>query len=162
MIKQIFEDNDEWKKMEKILLSWLHTPYRHLQMAKGRGADCTLFIADAWREYGILSKVTFDSYSEDWYLHTNNEYIVDGIIKHIKSNFNSGYGAKQIKDIQGILRGDLLCFSTTERNVSNHCAVYMNNDLIIHSVRKKEVCLYNFKDYWKKRIKNIYRITKEE
>src|SRR5574343_56223 len=65
-----------WKeRLLAELKSWIGTPYRHLGHYKGRGADCTLFIATAMLNIGIIGKLTYEHYHADWYVHAKDDFI---------------------------------------------------------------------------------------
>jgi len=150
----LFTDKIYWYKLIKILLSWLGTPHKHLQMKKGVGADCALFIADCLKEMGILDKITFDYHPRFWDL-TKTEVLLNHILEYIKNNFNKNFVLKNVKD--KLLRGDIITFNLRSK-VSNHMGLYMGNGLIINSVNNRGVCIMPI---FQNRITNIFRIYKK-
>ena len=78
----IFEKDILWERFLIICEDWYGTPYSHMQKAKRRGVDCTLFIAECLREAGFISKVEYDYYPRDWHIHTNEEIVLNNIKNH--------------------------------------------------------------------------------
>ena len=147
----LFIDKIYWYKLIKSLLGWLGTPHKHLQMEKGKGADCALFIADCLKEIGILNKVTFNYHPRFWDL-TKSEVLLDHILDYIKNNFNRNYILKKVKD--RLIRGDIVTFNLRSK-VSNHIGLYMGNGLIINSLNNRGVCIIPI---FKNCITNIFRV----
>ena len=86
-----FKDDKVWENFLSIIESWEGTPYRHLAMCKGGGADCTLFIGACWVEAGILTEVKYDYYSSDWHIHTKEERVLDGLYRHFRDHTTPGF-----------------------------------------------------------------------
>jgi len=151
---ELFTDKMQWYKFIKILLGWLGTPHKHLQMEKGKGADCALFIAACLKEYGVLKKITFKEIPRFWHFITDkNEVILDHILQYIQENFNDNF---TLKKVDTPMRGDIITFNLRSK-VSNHMGVYFGNGLIINSINNRGVCIIPI---FTNRITNIYRIYK--
>ena len=151
--------NDEvWNKFMPIVESWLETPYRHLTMVKGRGADCTLFIGACWQEAGILTEVTYDYYPRDWHYHTTDELVLDGLYRHFSEHAAPGFKVERLPKRTKFLRGDMLSFATTAVKVSNHASIYLANGYMVHSINRRGVSYFPFGGYWERKVTAVFRI----
>lgn len=78
MMKQ--EEIDERARVVGEAVSWLGTPYRHLQMVKGPrgGVDCAMLLRGVYSAVGIIPK-DFDlpNYSTQWHLHRSEEKMAE-------------------------------------------------------------------------------------
>lgn len=162
-MKSIFEDQNEWAKFKAILTSWLGTPYRHLQHAKGYGADCTLFIGAALVEGGFMEKLSYDFYPKDWNIHTNEELVLDSSHRHFAENMAPGYFVKEFKpgeyDLQ---RGDMVAMKTMFSKVTNHAAIIWDDEEnMINAVGRQGVCFMQYKP-WIKKITTVFRFCVNE
>lgn len=163
-MKPLFSDDEKWFVFKRELLSWLKTPYRHLQNTKGRGADCTLFVAQAMVNVGFLLKVDYDYYSRDWHVHTKEEFVLKSLEFHIKNNLPPGIGAIDLTNEDELMRGDLVIFSTTKQNVSNHCGIIMDEFdgrclKIIHSINRRGVSFFPLGRTWKRKQRGGFRFV---
>ena len=163
----LFEDDRQWDLLLDILKSWEGTPYRHLQMVKGRGADCTLFLGGVFLEAGILKNVEYDYYSRDWHIHTKEELVMDSLMKHLELNVRKGLSAVKFVsekinngDMPGLVRGDLLGFSTVLTGVTNHASIYIGGQKMVHSINGRGVSKVQFGNFWKNKLTVIFRIMK--
>lgn len=158
-----FADQEAWNNYDKILRSWIGTPFRHLWGAKGRGADCTLFLGNALLEHGVLDALEHDYYSRDWHIHTTEEKVMNGFYHHIASNMGKGYGIYLMPIDTVFMRGDILGFSTTTTGVTNHCGIIMDEPKLhmINSINRRGVCIIPVVSWWLKHLKNVFRVVKE-
>lgn len=163
----LFYDTDLWKAYDKILRSWLGTPYRHLAGVKGRGADCTLFIAHALKEVGILTCVKHDYYPKDWHLHTGEEFVLESAFKHFRENCASGITFKYIGGrAKHQKRGDMLTFATTKTGITNHCSVALDDfdgrcQMSIQSIETRGVSIFPLGRYWLRKQTGLFRFFRE-
>lgn len=174
-----FLDPDLRERYKDILMSWHGTPYKHLWMAKGRGADCTLFIAACLKELGVLKEVVYEYYPDRWFLSTKKEYILEAFHKHTNEHMAEGYRLawfnradydfdkrEELDMVPGFifsrdrfLFGDILSFTTTKMNVTNHCAVWLDDGLqMLNSVRKQGCIVSTYGSHWERRLTNILRV----
>ena len=162
----LFKDNVRWDGLLAVLRSWGNTPYRHLQMVKGRGADCTLFLGGVFLEAGILDSVEYDYYARDWHIHTQEELVMDNLIRHLQNNVASGLTSLVFtsegddKDMPAFMRGDLLGFSTVATGVTNHASIYIGNGRMIHSIIGRGVSEIKFGNYWKEKLTVLFRVMR--
>jgi len=164
-----FSKEENWERFKAILLSWIGTPYRHLAMVKGRGADCIMFVGGVWKEFGVFSKdlmplleIEYSYYSPDWYKHETDERILNGIIAHFKKFATNKVRAPQYKPDVPLYRGDLLIFSTNRKGISNHAGIYLGDKKMIHASCSRGVSIFGLSDTWKKRMKTFFRLEFNE
>lgn len=161
-------DNAAWNKFYAILKSWEGTPYRHLTMAKGRGADCTLFIAACWKEVRprIIKRVVYDYYPRDWHHNTEDEFVLNNLFYHFTHHACTwnGFTILRMAARTKIKRGDLITFTTTQKkehkNVTNHAAVYLGNGHMIHATDSRGVVETVYGSVWRRRTTSVMRIMK--
>lgn len=150
----LFTDKKKWFEFVMILIDWLGTPYAHWQTVKGKGADCGLFIAACLKELGVIDNIEYKYAPRFWHKFTNNEVLLN-IIKDFKSK---NYKLLKVNEDK-FVKGDILTFSLRSR-LTNHIAVYLGNEMIIHSINYRGVCIMPLKSIYKRRITSIYRIFK--
>ncbi len=165
-----FEDDVMWQKCKEEAISWEGTPYRHLWMSKGRGADCTLFIAAIWKELGILSDVTYEYYPKDWHIHAPSNMVLDSLQRHIRDHATSGISIDDIdpKKEEEWMRGDMLAFALTETGVTNHAMIWFGDfeetrqrKQMYNSINDQGVCRLTYGSFWRKHLTNVFRVMKE-
>lgn len=162
----LFTHEELWSKFKEELLSWIGTPYRHLCNVKQRGADCTLFIAQAMVNAGFLNRVDYDYYPRDWHIHTREEFVLKSLEYHIKNNLPEGIGAVDLDNKDEKIPGDLLVFSTTKKNVSNHCCIALDDfdsgmRMSIHSINRRGVSTFPLGRYWLRKQRGGFRFFLE-
>ncbi len=60
--------------------SWLHTPFEHATMIRGRGVDCIMLLVACFRAAGVLP-ADFDPrpYPRTWFIHREDERYLAGM-----------------------------------------------------------------------------------
>lgn len=163
MLVPYYCNDDNWKKMKEEMFSWLGTPCVHFQRAKGYGVDCTMFVGQCLVNVGVLRKLSYEYYSSDWHEHTESSYVEDGIYLNFRENTAiENLSFKKIlyaKDDH--VRGDILLFSTTKKNISNHCAVDIGNDEMIHSINHAGVVKTQYVNWWRRHTRYRIRLFEE-
>lgn len=172
-----FSDDVIWDKYYAELVSWIGTPYRHLQMVKGKGADCTLFIGATWLRMGILTKVAHDYYSRDWYNHEPSELVLDSLHHHFMNFASPGIVIRKVVDktdpakrtlnISDLMRGDVPTFAANRTGITNHAGVFLPNGDMIHSYNsaRRGVTRSQFGkhgQFWHDHLTYVFRVMKEE
>jgi cell wall-associated NlpC family hydrolase len=152
-----FYDDNNWRRCIMELSTWNGTPYRHMWNKKGRGADCTLFLATVLQEIGVLKNISYDYYPKDWHIHTNTELIRNKIASHLKSNSVDGIEMVESINKDFFVRGDLISFSTTKKNLTNHVAMWIGNNRMYNSINNRGVCKIKYGSWWMKRFKSLLR-----
>lgn len=61
---------------------WKGTPYHHASAIKGVGVDCLYFIAEAYREAGVVNQLDIPPYVFQWNLNRNEETYLNGLLKY--------------------------------------------------------------------------------
>jgi cell wall-associated NlpC family hydrolase len=166
MMKPYFEDAENWRRAKVVLDSWMGTPYRHLWMKKGRGADCSLFIGAWLMELGIIKKVIHDFYPPDWYFHKKVEVIKDVFSKNIATQMNADFDL-QLIPVDAVeagiplMRGDMLTFCMVpETGVSNHAGILLDPpNKFVHSIQGRGVSLMQFGSFWLSKMTSVYRVV---
>ena len=158
-----FDDDENWKRYEEELLSWVGTPYRHLTMVKGRGADCALYMAACMLELGILTKVEYDWYPKDWFRHTTKERILEDMFHHIENNMPSHLTFAWLNSTTQKKRGDCVAFATVGMGATNHCGVMLDQGgkKFINSVEQGGVQVLTWGSWWEQRLRSIFRVMEK-
>lgn len=166
-MKPYFEDDGAWYAYYEELMSWVGTPYRHLKMTKGRGADCTLFIGSTWLAVGILTKIEFDYYPRDFYYHCKGELVLDSLHRHFNQYSGEGFCIKKIEIKKDFMRGDALTFATAT-DITNHAAVWLpynpvtnERNKMINSINDRGVCELQYGSWWADRLTSVFRIMRK-
>jgi cell wall-associated NlpC family hydrolase len=161
-----FANDKIWNNFLTIVKSWLGTPYRHLTMVKGGGADCALFIGACWLEAGILKELTYDYHARDWHIHTKDERVIESLFKHFANHAAPGFEVKRMSKRVQKIRGDLLTFATTPQGIGNHASIYLGkvylgkNDMMVHSIDSRGVSYFQFKGFFERKFIGLFRIIK--
>ena len=165
-MKPYFEDAENWAKSKSVLDSWIGTPYRHLWMKKGRGADCSLFIGAWLMELGIIKEVLHDFYPKDWYLHNEVEIIKEVFSKNIATQMNDGFDLQlipmdAIEEGIPLMRGDMPTFCTVpSTNVTNHAGILLDPPKeFIHSIQGRGVSFMQLGSFWISKMTSVYRVV---
>ena len=164
MLVPYFCNQENWNTFKNELLSWEGTPYRHFQKAKGYGADCTMFVASALINIGILTKIDYEYYSKDWHSHTDDPIVENGISK----NFSKNIASKDLKFLKVLqnkndfVRGDIALIWTVKSSLSNHCSVlWDSDDKMIHSINHSGVEITHYVKWWKRHTRYKLRLFQE-
>jgi len=160
-MKKYFENDINYKRFEKVINSWIGTPYKHLTLVKGRGADCALFIGGVMRDCGIIKKVTYDYYPRNWHIHTKTEYVVDGFDRHIAEHAIESISVQKCTPEVKLYRGDVLTFTMRDNGISNHAAYYMEGGFLIHSMQRIGVHKITMPSFFTDHITNIFRLMEK-
>lgn len=163
MLVPYFCNTSVWETFKKECLSWEGTPYRHLQKAKGYGADCTMFIGSVFVNTGVLKKIDYDYYSLDWHMHTD-EPIVENAIR---DNFNKNVADPTLRFMKVLnvagdyVRGDVLLISTVKGSLSNHAAIFWDDGRMYHSINHEGVCFAHYVRWWRRHTRYKVRLFRE-
>jgi len=165
MLVPYFCNNDNWDKFREELLSWQDTPYAHLQRAKGYGADCTMFIGQCYVNVGILSNLTYEYYSRDWHVHTDNPIVENSIHRNFNENLiDKSLSFKKILCTDGdYVRGDFILIATVKQSLSNHCSVLLDGgEKMIHSINHAGVEVTHYVKWWRRHTRYKIRLFEEK
>lgn len=159
---KLFDDPIMWSTTEKVCNEWVGTPYRHLQLCKGRGSDCTVFVGAIFKEVNILTglpSVTW--FAPDWSVHTNEpvltnlvnttfkRYIADGLV----ANYFSVSGEDYVP-----VRGDLAVFRTRPHRPINHSGLVMDDGTMLHLREGSYIRPVKMNYAWLSTLAGYYRI----
>jgi len=153
-MKTNYFDNEENKrKLKKVLKSWEGTPFRHRTAVKKRGVDCCLFVLNVFDELGVVeSAPEYPFYGEDWFLHTKEEKIIS-YINEIK--LKKGLLLDTIES--DFLDGDILCFRIRSVPI-NHLAIWFEGCLW-QAIRGREIEPMEFEPFFRSKFQFGYRIV---
>ena len=162
-MKKYFENDNNYKRFERVINSWIGTPYKHLTLVKGRGADCALFIGGVMRDCGIIKKVVYDYYPRNWHIHTKQEYVLNGINKHITEQAIDGITIERYAPDEEIefYRGDILTFTMRDNAITNHAAYYIEGGFLIHSMQRVGVHKITIPSFFIQHLTNIFRLMEK-
>ena len=155
-----FSDDTVWARFLRIVESWYGTPYKHITVVKGRGADCALFIGACWKEAGILTDLVYSYYPKDWYRNCNTEMLLESLYRHFSEHATIGLGIERHDPSAEIMRGDVLSLSIgCKGRVSNHSALYIGNGEAVHASPRKGVTKCKYAHWLKPGVTNIFRVV---
>ena len=145
-----FKETKRQEKLEKELLSWLKTPFKHRTCVKQKGADCVNFVAGVLSELGICKMPKIPEYPPDWNLHITRDLLIDGI-KTLP--LATGLYFDEI-DFKNPMIGDLMVFFYGKS--ASHAAIYFNG-YIYQAVTGVGVVKSRYKDpkWFNKKITNF-------
>lgn len=164
MLVPYYCNDDNWNAYKTELLSWLGTPYRHYQKAKGYGADCTMFVASAWIRTGVLTHIDYEYYSRDWHLHTDNPIVEKGITENFSKNVTdkSMKFLKVFRNDDDFIRGDMAMIGTSKPTLSNHCAIlFEDGRKMIHCINHAGVEITDYVKWWRRHTRYKLRLFQE-
>lgn len=159
-------------KYDRIIKSWLGTPYFHMACEKGAGADCTKFIGACMVEAGIFSQLKpREYYPRDWMVHGNTEILFNSFNEHISLYTKKPYRVElftfekenrfdesNLPKIDDLFFGDVLCFSNQASRLTNHTAIYLSKGEMVHAINKKGVCITQLNKVWYSQMTGVYRV----
>ena len=158
-----FLNRDAWDRFTAIVQSWHGTPYKHITMVKGRGADCALFIGACLVEARVLTKVTHDYYPKDWYIHCTEEMVLNSLYNHFQNHVAPGFWLNRHTSDTPLIRGDILTMTFfSKRRISNHAALYMGNNLATHASPRKGVIEVKYGPWMESHVTNVFRVMYNE
>lgn len=59
---------------------WIRTPYHHRARVLGAGVDCVQLLVAVYEAVGLVRNVALPSYPPDWFLHSNDERYLKGLL----------------------------------------------------------------------------------
>lgn len=128
-------------------------PHKHLGDTLEEGMDCfnlLKYILEQEKNY-IIPYSTYDKCNiidDDWYIKTNEQLIEDTASQD--SNW-------QLVTTPQLF--DIITISVGATNITNHCAMYVDTNKIIHSMIDKPSFLSKYAPYYKQYTTGIYRWT---
>lgn len=128
-------------------------PYKHLGNDM-RGIDCyNLCRLVLHQECGLhISQLSTDFCSivdEDWY----NKMSISPFETHIQSELAAG----RCKKVRVPSAFDIIIMSIGATNITNHCAVYVGGNKILHTMIDRPSWVSSYGSYYKQYTTGIYR-----
>jgi len=160
----VFRETKTWEAFRKELFTWRGTPYRHLQCTKGKGADCSLFLADVLTKVGFMTGIPHVGYySKYWYIHSKTNHVMQTFVTQFIRHMVSGYSWKILGKEVEPERGDFLLFSLRPvSNVVHHCSIFLGDGDMFHGTVNQVFTVTNFNDSWRKFLVHVCRLGKVE
>lgn len=169
----LFNDNAWWEKFKTELLSWKGTPYRHMGRVKGRGVDCTLYVAASLVEIEVIEKLEYGFYPPEWFLQTKEEWLLKIFRDNGKTNLKKGFFLQELNITEKeFVRGDLVMFATERKKygrivkpnaVTNHAMVWLGEGrLMLTATNEKGVIYLTYGSHWRDCLSSTFRIMKED
>lgn len=159
MLKPYFSTAARVDKFRNILFSWVGTSFRHGMALKNRGADCSLFIGACCLEAGLIREISHKYYPRDWHIHGETEVFLS-YLEENQRNLTSGLQLQEISKDSEKKFGDWLVFTMSQKRLSNHSAVFLTGNKMIHSAEKVGVCEAQV-DGYEKHLSKVYRLMEE-
>lgn len=153
-----FQDDDHWTALLVELESWLKTPYHAMTQQKGRGADCTLFIARACQNIGILSTIDVRYVAPDWFRHTKDSVILASFLAHEKYLLPNLHFFESQEVSDDPLRGDILLIALNKGAPAHHCGIYCGDNRMLHCSNHSGVHYAWYKGWFRTRTKHVLRV----
>lgn len=144
-----FEPDKRKEMLQKELLAWVGTPYRHQCRIKQVGADCIGLVAGVFSEIGVpYNAKDFPKYPKDYHFHNSKEVLSVEIPKRVN--------VEQITERTTFMDGDILLYKFGK--ISSHAGVYCNG-YVFQSVSRHSVAKIRVQDrLWYPRLTFVFRI----
>jgi cell wall-associated NlpC family hydrolase len=132
---------------------YLNIPYKHLGNDPKSGMDCFNLCRYIYKEEtGIvipyLSLDRCNIVDEDWYNKTS-----DPIFE------TSALSDKHWESVSEPQQFDFVLMSIGSTNITNHCAMYLSNNKVIHSMINRPSWVSPYGSYYKQYTTGLYRWT---
>lgn len=106
-------------------LSWVGTPYHHLQACRGAGVDCVGLVVGIARELGVFAPAWSPGYySPEWHLHQSQEMLLGRIDA-------AGWPIVAADYRQP---GDVLVFRLAPQQPCSHLGILVDRGELVHAV----------------------------
>lgn len=146
--------------LEDEVMSWLNTPYRHMQCTKGRGTDCTLFIVDSLVKVGFMTGMTVpDYYPRDWFNVRDEEFLLNELEKNFNTHLREGLLSIIYTTPPVPMVGDICLFCLRSGiGVANHCGIVLRDSRMVHVTNDDYVRTTFYKGVWRQYQKYTFRL----
>ena len=136
-----------WRKYENL-------PYKHLGIDPINGIDCTnLASLVLKREKGVDVGFTSGDHcsidSEKWY----NSTLKDLMLEYFKNNKDKWVEIPKDRSQPF----DIALISLGSTNITNHCAIFVEKDKLLHIMLNKKSWVSSYGRYWKQYTIRIFR-----
>ena len=155
-MKPYFFDLNNIIRLEKIIKKWEGTRFCHLNSICQGGVDCAHLVGCIFLELGVIDKIEKRYYSRDWFMHTQEEFMINIFKEHIKK---TKYQYKKI-DFDNRKYGDIV-FISLRSDIAHHVGLYLSDDRFFHAFEKKGAHIDQYSRFWQVRTRYIYRIYEE-
>ena len=101
--------------------TWLGTPWRHAQCAKGAGVDCAMLLCAVYHSVGIVPWIDPRPYPPDWHLHRDRERIIEIMERY----------ARRLQPDEVPQPGDIALYRYGR--TASHSAIIESDEMAIHA-----------------------------
>lgn len=146
-IDKLFDECDKWRGAS----------FSANRIRKYTKADCGRLVGEVYKAIGVFKRsLRYDTVPPRWYFHRNEEHVLRQLDNAIKNHVSDGYKIRKANNSK-VRIGDILFFSTTKKNVSNHVGIYIGENMFFNATEGAGVTRGIYSRY-KKYLTNIYRI----
>lgn len=125
--------------------SWEGTPYHHQAYLKHVGADCLGLLRGVFVELYGHDPEAPPTYSPSWGDVQPDELLLDAARRHLL-----------VPDYDGWLPGDVLVFRVKNAVSAKHCAIALDDEIMIHAVSNRHV-MRTAIGAWSSRIAGVFK-----
>lgn len=125
---------------------WLGTPYHHQASVKGRGCDCLGLLRGVYRDAVGEEPETPPPYSPSWGESGKREPMLEAAARHLDPIPLTDAGP-----------GDVLVFRMKQGAVAKHCAVMVEEGMMIHAHSGRSVVKVTCGEAWQRKVAGAFR-----
>lgn len=139
--------------MTKWYDKYINIPYKHLGNDPSSGMDCFNLCRYVYKqETGVeIPHLSFEHCNiidDDWYNKTTDQYF-EQAVKH----------DARCAQVESPKKLDFIFLTIGSTNVTNHCAIYVDTNRILHTMIGKPSWISPYGSYYKQYTTGIYRWT---
>lgn len=150
-----FDDVQKCARLCEVVQGWIGTPYHHMGENKA-GVDCTKLMAFIWIELGLMRKIDSFNYSKDWMVHGNQEIVIQSFTTQLAKYCTRKFSLFRYSPLFKLEFGDIIGFCLNTKGLTNHTALKMSNDDLVHAIAGKNVHITRFSN-WKDKATYVFR-----
>lgn len=137
--------------METNWEKYLGIPYKHLGLDPVKGIDCFNLIKHIYKQelnidLPYTTRNFCDILDENWYFRTH-ERLIDNV-----STLNYGWERTEILEPYNVIT---MVMGTS--SITNHCAMYIGNNRIIHTIQNHKSHIAVYGSYYKQYTMGVYK-----
>lgn len=156
-MKRLFSDKIMSDRLNMEITEWLGTPYKYLGRHKKRGTDCILFILYILKDIGIFNNINPIWYPRDWYIQYADDFVLNMYLEN-RSNLRSDIKVRVFsKDFINPEYGDVLTFARECGRITQHAAIYISKDKIVHCINNRGVVYSQYGKWLSNRLTRVVR-----
>jgi cell wall-associated NlpC family hydrolase len=145
-----FDDYEIAEKTLQLAEEWDKVKYFHRGYSKG-GVDCSGYIICLFKELGLIKNIIHTEHSKDWFLHTNEELLLEELDKY-KLDY------LEFRDLNKLEFGDLLLFTNSKKECIHHIGLYLGLNNFTHCITDLGVTTSQLQPFWVKFLVKIIKV----